>query len=68
MNILNFGSLNIDCVYSVEHFVRAGAEVTNGKTPAEALKLSSAASITVSRKGAAPSIPTRDEVLSSGKL
>lgn len=39
------------------------AEIMSGNTPAEALKIASAASaIAVSRKGAAPSIPTRDEV------
>ena len=44
------------------------SSVINGKTPAEALKIASAASsITVSRKGAAPSIPTMQEVLSIPK-
>ncbi len=39
------------------------AEVMSGNTPAEALRIASAASaVAVSRKGAAPSIPTRDEV------
>ena len=39
------------------------AEIMNDGTPAEALRIASAASaIAVSRKGAAPSIPTRDEV------
>ena len=42
MKILNFGSLNIDYVYSVDHFVRAGETLA--------------------------SIPTADEVLSSGKI
>lgn len=45
------------------------SSVISGKTPAEALRIASAASaITVSRKGAAPSIPTISEVLSSGYL
>ncbi len=30
MKILNFGSLNIDYVYSVEHFVRAGETLASG--------------------------------------
>ena len=40
------------------------AEISRGKTPAEAIKTACAASaITVSRKGAAPSIPKLDEVI-----
>ncbi|MBO5416196.1 MAG: ribokinase [Clostridia bacterium] len=40
------------------------AEIMSGNTPAEALRIASAASaIAVSRKGAAPSIPTKDEVV-----
>jgi ribokinase len=31
MNVLNFGSLNFDHVYEVEHFVRPGETVTSGK-------------------------------------
>lgn len=43
--------------------------VTSGHSPAQSLKIASAASsITVSRKGAAPSIPTMQEVLASGYL
>lgn len=43
--------------------------VTGGSSPAEALKIASAASaIAVSRKGASPSIPSRDEVMNSEYL
>lgn len=43
------------------------ASVMNGKAPKQALTIASAASsIAVSRKGAAPSIPTTDEVKASG--
>lgn len=39
------------------------AEIMGGSSPAKALKIASAASaVAVSRKGAAPSIPTKDEV------
>ena len=31
MNVLNFGSLNFDHVYEVEHFVQPGETVTSGK-------------------------------------
>ena len=42
-------------------------EIMNGSTPDRALAVASAASaIAVSRKGAAPSIPTGDEVLGAG--
>ena len=45
------------------------SSVTSGYSPAQSLKIASAASsITVSRKGAAPSIPTMEEVLASGYL
>ena len=45
------------------------ASLTSGKTPGVALKIASAASsITVSRKGAAPSIPTMDELTASKAL
>lgn len=40
------------------------SEITSGSPPAEALRIASSASaIAVSRKGAAPSIPTRSEVI-----
>lgn len=45
------------------------ASVLSGETPTQALKIASAASsITVSRKGAAPSIPTMQELIDSKKL
>jgi ribokinase len=45
------------------------SSVMRGNTPAEALRIASAASaIAVSRKGASPSIPTLNEVISSEYL
>ncbi len=45
------------------------ASLFSGNSPAESLRIASAASaITVSRKGAAPSIPTMNEVLASGYI
>ena len=71
MKVLNIGSLNIDRVYGVDHFVRPGDTfcgyflpgITKGREIPEILKTASAASaIAVSRNGAAPSIPEYEEV------
>lgn len=68
--ILNFGSLNIDYVYKVEHFVSAGETLSSdsldvncgGKGLNQSIAAAKASSITVSRHGAARSIPTYDEL------
>ncbi len=88
MKILNFGSCNIDSVYTLSHIVRPGETLSvdafeqfvGGKGLNQSVALANAgvkvyhagligddgsmlrASITVPRKGAAPSIPLREEV------
>ncbi len=69
MNIINFGSLNIDRVYGVD--TAAGdtfcgyflAGCLESLSVQDCLTLASqAAAITVTKAGASASIPTRDEV------
>lgn len=69
--VLCFGSLNIDYVYQVDHFVQKGdtflgyfvASLLQGRDIAGSLRRASkAASIAISRVGAAPSIPWEREV------
>ena len=66
MQVLNFGSLNIDHVYTVDHFTAAGETLAarlRGMGAKEAMERASyAASVAVSRPGAAASIPGADEV------
>lgn len=71
MKILNFGSCNIDYVYSLDHIVGIGETETTHKLETfpggKGLNqsIAAASAIAVSRKGAAPSIPAKSEVLSS---
>lgn len=78
MKALNYGSLNIDFVYNVEHFVRSGETISSqsmaifaggkGLSPKEAMQIAAKASaIAVSRQGAAPSIPELNEVYDFGR-
>ena len=71
MNVVNFGSLNIDHVYAVDHFCRAGDTfmgyfvgcLAQGMERQTAMQYASMASaISVTRPGAAASIPLMDEV------
>ena len=57
MKVLCFGSLNIDYTYKVDHFVQKGEPVKNAMDMA-----SKDSAIAVTRQGAAPSIPTMEEV------
>ena len=69
MRILNFGSLNIDYVYRVPHFVQRGETLLSterhifagGKGLNQSVAMSRASVISVTRPGAAPSVPTRQE-------
>ena len=73
LKIYNIGSINIDYVYAVEHFVSAGETLSSqslfvfpgGKGLNQSVALAKAASITVSRPGAAISIPGYSEVYDS---
>ena len=71
MKVLNIGSCNIDYVYSLDHIVGIGETETTHKLETfpggKGLKqsIAAASAIAVSRKGAAPSIPAKSEVLSS---
>ncbi|SFD25461.1 PfkB family carbohydrate kinase [Clostridium uliginosum] len=67
MKMLNFGSLNIDKVYSVSHLVKEGdtflgffiSQLIKSQNVKHSLEIvSKAASITVSRNGASDSIPS----------
>ena len=71
MKFLNFGSLNMDYVYQVEHFVQPGETYTGffisglmeGRTLQNCMRRASmASSIAVTKPGAAASIPTKEEV------
>ena len=70
MKVLNYGSLNVDYVYSVDHIIVGGETqqslkmetFSGGKGLNQSIALAKASSIAVSRPGAAPSIPSMEEV------
>ena len=86
MRVLNFGSLNLDYVYTVDHFVMPGETISStsrtikhggkglnqsvarqGREPmwpmrAASGKATKASAISVTRPGAADSIPWRKEI------
>ena len=67
MKFLNFGSCNIDYVYSLDHIVSPGETETTYKMETFPGGKGLNQSIAVSRAGAAPSIPKRCEVLEALK-
>ena len=62
MKVLNFGSLNLDYVYRVTHFVQPGETLSAVSQTVNPGGKGLNQSIAVTRAGAAPSIPTREEV------
>ena len=70
MKVLNYGSLNVDYVYSVDHIIVGGETqqslkmetFSGGKGLNQSIALAKASSIAVSRPGAAPSIPSMEEI------
>ena len=77
MRVLNFGSLNLDYVYTVDHFVMPGETISStsrtikhfvaGLMKGDPLKTcmeeaTKASAISVTRPGAADSIPWRKEI------
>ena len=71
MKILNFGSMNLDYVYQVDHFVAPGETLSTGSRTVkpggkglnQSVALARAGAIAVTRPGAADSIPWRKEII-----
>ena len=62
MKIYCLGSLNIDYVYSVDHFVRAGETLSSGNMAIFPGGKGLNQSVAVSREGASKSIPFASEL------
>lgn len=65
MKILNFGSCNIDYVYSMDHIVTVGETATSHQMEVFPGGKGLNQSIAAAKAGAAPSIPHKSEVLSA---